>query len=183
MSSPWEKTMPQTFSVGARSLFVTVTAWLFIALASMGVVSAVVQQAMASGAPAVSTHGLPIVTAFLVEQLPWVLLAGLCFAVATLVAAVGMLIRLEWARRVFICVLAVTIVFNLAGLWLQHEVVQAVVAATLKAAPLPPSVAEAFVGFVTASRVMGVAMTLVGCALCGWIIRRLMSPAVRQEFA
>jgi len=28
-----------------------------------------------------------------------------------------------------------------------------------------------------------VLMTLVGCALLGWIIRRLMSARVRQEFA
>jgi hypothetical protein len=30
---------------------------------------------------------------------------------------------------------------------------------------------------------MAVLMTLVGCALLGWIIRRLMSAVVRQEFA
>jgi len=33
------------------------------------------------------------------------------------------------------------------------------------------------------ARVMAVAMTLVACALLAWIIRRLMSPLVRQEFA
>jgi hypothetical protein len=32
-------------------------------------------------------------------------------------------------------------------------------------------------------RVMAVVVTLIACGLLGWIIRRLMSPAVRQEFA
>jgi hypothetical protein len=40
-----------------------------------------------------------------------------------------------------------------------------------------------FGGFVTAARVMAVVVTLGACALLGWIIRRLMSPSIRQEFA
>ena len=38
-------------------------------------------------------------------------------------------------------------------------------------------------GFVTAARVMAVLVTVGACMLLVWIIRRLMSPAVRQEFA
>ena len=41
----------------------------------------------------------------------------------------------------------------------------------------------AFGGFVTAARVMAVLMTLFACSLLGWIIRRLMSSSIRQEFA
>ena len=37
--------MPQTFNVGARSLFVTTVAWVFIALSLLAVASAVVQNA------------------------------------------------------------------------------------------------------------------------------------------
>jgi hypothetical protein len=40
-----------------------------------------------------------------------------------------------------------------------------------------------FGGFVTAARVMAVLMTLGACLALLWIIRRLMSPTVRQEFA
>ena len=44
--------MPQTFNVGSRSLFVTVTAWVFIVLAAMASVSALLQNAaMASFLP------------------------------------------------------------------------------------------------------------------------------------
>ena len=38
--------MPQTFNVGARSLFVTAVAWLFIVLAALASASALVQNAM-----------------------------------------------------------------------------------------------------------------------------------------
>ena len=37
--------MPQTFNVGSRSAFVTLTAWLFIVVASLASASALVQNA------------------------------------------------------------------------------------------------------------------------------------------
>jgi hypothetical protein len=176
--------MPQTFNVGARSLFVTITAWFFIVVSLLATVSAVVQQASTGSIVALHpVQPLPLVTGFLVGYLPWVLGAGLALSLATLAASIGLLLRLDWARQVFIGLLVVAIVANLAGLWLQHEVVQSLVTSTLKSSPLPPTAADVFGGFVTASRVLGVAMTLAACALLAWIIRRLMSQPIRQEFA
>jgi len=176
--------MPQTYNVGARSLFVTITAWFFIVVSLLATASAVVEQAsVSSGVALHAVQPLPVVTGFLIGYLPWVLGAGLALSLATLAASIGLLLRLDWARQVFIGLLVVAIVANLAGIWLQHEVVQSLVSSTLKAAPLPPTAADVFGGFVTASRVMGVAMTLAACALLGWIIRRLMSQPIRQEFA
>ena len=80
---------------------------------------------------------------------------------ATLASAIGLLLRLDWARRVFIGMLVLAIVANLLGLWFQHEVVQSVVDATLSSAPLPQKALGVFGGFVTAARAMGAAMTLV----------------------
>lgn len=180
--------MTQTFSVGARSRFVTVTAWVFIVLGAMATVWAGLQNAavasMAAGlVPAESGPAAPLVTGLLLAYLPWVAGAGLVLSVATLTAAVGLLLRLDWARRVLIGVLALAIVANLLGLWIQHEVVQSVVDSTLETAPLPPQAAGVFGGFVIAARVMGGVVTLGACVLLAWIIGRLMSPAVRQEFA
>jgi hypothetical protein len=178
--------MPQTFNVGARSIFVTVTAWVFIVLGALASVSALVQNALvASLAPASDAHlpALPLLTSLLLGYLPWVVGTGLVMSLATLASAIGLLLRLDWARRAFIGLLAVAIVANLLGLWLQHEVVQSVVANTLSGAPLPAQAIGVFGGFVTAARVMAVLVTLGACSMLGWIIRRLMSPAVRQEFA
>jgi hypothetical protein len=171
--------MPITIAVGSRSLFVTATAWVFILIGMAASASALVQNAMlASLLPA--AHG---VTGWLTAYLPWVTLAGLALSVATLGSAIGLLLRIDWARRVFIGLLVVAIVANLLGLWLQQELMQAVVSSTLSAAVLPPKALGVFGGFVTAARVMAVVVTLGACGVMGWIIRRLMSASVRQEFA
>ena len=178
--------MPQTYNVGARSLFVTATAWVFIVLAVLTSMSALVQNAaVASLMPGmqVATERMPLLTGLLIGYLPWVVGTGLVMAIATLASAIGLLMRLDWARRSFIGLLVVAILANLLGLWLQQEVVQSVVSSTLSSAAIPQQAMGVFGGFVTAARVMAVLMTLVGCAFLGWIIRRLMSATVRQEFA
>jgi hypothetical protein len=180
--------MPQTFNVGSRSLFVTVTAWLFIVLGLLSSASALVQSAeVASLSTTLALAGTPLprplLTGWLLSYLPWVVGAGLVLSVATLVAAVGLLMRLEWARRSFIALLLVAMILNLAGLWLQQEVMLSLADITIARAPLPPLVAGVFGGFVVAARSMAVVVTLAGCGLLGWIIHKLMSPAVRQEFA
>ena len=180
--------MPQTYNVGARSLFVTATAWVFIILAALTSASALVQNAaVASLMPglqvATDRTPLPLLTGLLVGYLPWVVGTGLMMSLATLASAIGLLMRLDWARRTFIALLVVAICANLLGLWLQQELLQSVVSSTLSSAPIPQQALGVFGGFVTAARVMAVLMTLVGCALLGWIIRRLMSAGVRQEFA
>ena len=180
--------MPQTYTVGSRSLFVTATAWVFIILAALTSASALVQNAaVASLMPglqlATERNPLPLLTGLLVGYLPWVVGAGLVISLATLASAVGLLMRLDWARRTFIGLLVVAIMANLLGLWLQQEVVESVVSNTLSSVAIPAQALGVFGGFVTAARVMAVLMTLVGCALLVWIIRRLMSAGVRQEFA
>jgi hypothetical protein len=180
--------MPQTYNVGARSIFVTATAWVFIILAALASVSALVQNAaVASLMPglylATERNPLPLLTGLLIGYLPWVVGTGLVMSLATLASAIGLLVRLDWARRAFIGLLVVAIFANLLGLWLQQEVVQSVVNNTLSSVAVPQQAMSVFGGFVTAARVMAVLMTLVGCLLLGWIIRRLMSATVRQEFA
>jgi len=184
-----EQFMPHTINVGARSLFVTATAWVFIILGLLASASTLIQNAhvmsllpgMQAAAP--ESAPLPFLTGLLMAYLPAVLAAGLALSLATLASAIGLLLRLDWARRVFIGVLATTIVVNLAGLWLQHELVQSVVASTLTRATLPAQVLDVFGNFVTAARVMAVLVTLGACLMLGWIIRSLMSPVIRQEFA
>ena len=180
--------MPQTFTVGSRSLFVTLTAWVFIVLAALTSASALVQNAaVASLMPglqlATERNPLPLLTGLLLGYLPWVVGAGVVISLATLSSAIGLLMRLDWARRTFIGLLVVAIMANLLGLWLQQEVVQSVVSNTLSSVAIPAKALGVFGGFVTAARVMAVLMTLVACGLLGWIIRRLMSAGVRQEFA
>jgi hypothetical protein len=99
--------MPQTFNVGSRSLFVTAVAWVFIVLGALASLSALVQNAtvasMAPGTPVLAgSQPLPWLTGLLMGYLPWVVGAGLAVSLATLVCAIGLLLRVEWARRIFI---------------------------------------------------------------------------------
>ena len=180
--------MPHTIHVGGRSLLVTLTAWVFIVLGAIASASAVVQNAVvASLVPGMHVssdiHPLPSLTGLLMGYLTWVVGAGLLMSLATLASAIGLLLRLDWARRVFIGVLTLAIAANLAGLWLQQEVVHSLVSATLSSAPIPQQALGVFGGFVTAARVMAILFTLGACTMLAWIIRSLMSPRVRQEFA
>jgi len=180
--------MPQTLNVGSRSLFVTLTAWVFLVLGAAASLSALLQNAtLASWLPGLQGLGaaqpLPLLTGLLIGYLPWVVGAGLALSLATMASAAGLLLRVDQARRCFIGLLGLAIAANLLGLWLQHEVVQSLVEATLARAPLPAAAASVFGGFVTASQVMAVLVTLAACALLGWIMHRLMSASVRQEFS
>jgi len=182
--------MPQTYRVGARSRFVTATAWIFILLGALASASALIQNAaVASLMPGLQVGAgsgnaaLPLLTGLLVGYLPWVVGTGLVVSLATLASAIGLLLRLDWARRTFIGLLVFAIVANLLGLWLQQEVLQSVVHNTLSSVSIPAQALGVFGGFVTAARVMAVLMTLFACLLLGWIIRRLMSRSIRQEFA
>ena len=85
--------MPQTLNVGARSTFVTVTAWAFIVLAALACVSALVQNATVVSLvpgmrPAGDPAALPLLTGILVGYLPWVVGTGMLLAFATLASAI-----------------------------------------------------------------------------------------------
>jgi hypothetical protein len=180
--------MPQTFNVGSRSLFVSVTAWVFILLGIAATALSVIQgAATAALLPGFSLsldakplHGM---VQLLATHLPWVAGAALALSIGMLVAAVGLLLRLEWARRAFIVVVVLAIVANLAGLWLQQELLQALIDRTLSRAPMPREAAGVFGGFATVARAAAVTLSVATCLLLAWIIARLNTQAVRQEFA
>jgi hypothetical protein len=176
----------QTFKVGAPSLFVETTAWVAIVLAVLASGSALVQNAEVASALPAWRDGrdtlLPL-SRLLLDYLSWVMGAAVVLSAALLAAAIGLLMRQEWARLAFIGLLGVVIVANLAGLWLQHEVVHSLVHATLRTTPLPPQAAGVFDGLADATQIMAMLVTLAGCGGLAWVIRRLMSDAVRQEFA
>jgi hypothetical protein len=178
--------MPQTYNVGSRSLFVTFIAWLFIVLAAFACAWAVIQNATQTSWAAEfvgDRASLPWLSGLLVRYLPWVLSAAAALSLATLVCAVGLLNRVEWARRVFIGLLVVAMVVDLAGLWLQQEFIHLFVQSALSQGTLPHNAARLFDGVVTTARLLAGFLTLVACLALGGIIRRLMSPSVRQEFA
>jgi hypothetical protein len=122
-------------------------------------------------------------TQWLPDLLPWLQGGALMLAAVTAAAAVGLLRRRDWARRVFIVLLGVAIALNLAGLGVQQALVLWLVHATLDHVVMPQAVAPVFEGFVVATRSMSALVTLGGCALMAVIAWRLGQPMIRQEFA
>lgn len=156
--------MPQTFTVGSRSWFVNIAGWLIIGLAGVLTVAALSAWVLGTGGP----H-------------PW-LLAVTLTAVPAAVSAVGLLQRLDWARRLFIGMLSLTAAVGLAGLWWQLGAL----AASLRAAPPAGDAAalwQRLPGGEAAAWVLAAVITLALAAVWAWVVRRLRSPMVRQEFA
>jgi hypothetical protein len=176
-----DEAVVQSFHVGAPSRFVTAVAWCLIVLALacaatfLGLSLSV--DALASGSR------MPIWTQGWMPQGASPVVSGCAVAaVAVLSTAVGLLRRHNWARILMIGLLGFALVANLAGLWLQQEVVQSVVNSTLRQVTLPAAAHDVFSGFVVTSRILAAALTLACCVLLAWVIARLMSAQVRREF-
>ncbi len=174
--------MPQTYNVGSRSRFVTFVAWLFILFGAFACEWAVIQNATNSSWIGRLT-GEKGLTGLLLHYLPWVFSSAIALSLAIVACAFGLLRRVEWARRVFIALLMVAIGVDLASLWLQQEFVHLMVDPALRGLSMSQQAAELFGGMVTAARLLAAAITLVASVALVAIIRRLMSPAIRQEFA
>jgi hypothetical protein len=180
--------MPQTFNVGSRSLFVSVTAWVFILLGAAASALTLIQGAATASllpgfALGFGARPLQGMAGLLAAHMPWVAGVALALSIGTLAAAIGLLLRLEWARRAFIVVVVLAMVTNLAGLWLQQELLQGLIDHTLSRTPLPREAAGVFGGFATVARAAAVTLSVFTCVLLAWIIGRLSTQSVRQEFA
>ena len=176
--------MPHTLNVGAPSRFVNLVGWAAIVMAALVAVIAGLQYAhVASMLPQWQQRPLPLVSAWLLRDLPWVLGAAAVLSLLLVAAAIGLLLRLDWARRTFIALVMTAIAVHLGGLWLQHELVQVLVLDSMPPGSVPAAVVGLFGGLATAAQVLAMMVTLAACMLLAWVIARLRSEPVRQEFA
>jgi hypothetical protein len=174
-----------------RSTFVTVVAWTFIAIAGFASFIAVLQALMfvfvfpADQFPtAESPKGLeemPAFFRFMFQHIKWFFVFFWTLSVVTLVCAIGLLRRKNWARLAFVALMAIGIVWNLSGIWLQEQM--------MSSFPKPPvqdaRAAEFQAGFETMMTIMRFAMAAFAIAisvLFAWIIKRLVSRSIKAEF-
>jgi hypothetical protein len=97
----------------------------------------------------------------------------------TLVSAIGLLRRWNWARLCFIGLMALGIAWQLAGLGLQYTVFSSI------QSQFPGQAAHGgpdMTPFFLAIGVFSVIFALGLAVLFGWIIKRLLSPAIAAEF-
>ena len=167
-----------------RSTFVTVVAWVFIILSGFVSLIALLQNVMVQfmfprddlikalennpAAANMSTMDRLMLTGF-----EFFLAAFLVIALVSFASAVGLLRRKNWARRLFIGVLSIGVLVNLAGLILQM---------TLWSAGSDSDLPADFQTMRMVIQVFNslIAVTLV--AVCAWLVWKLMSPQIKAEF-
>lgn len=163
------------------STFVTVVAWIFIICSGLATLMSLMQNIMIhlmfnkdkfSQMP----EDMPAGSAFMFGNFQLIFLAFLLICILMLVSSIGLLKRKNWARLVFIFVLSIGILWSLASL-----IFQAVFFSTMPEMAQSTELQE----FETMKSVMlwFTAIISIGFAiLFGWIIKRLMSDTVKQEF-
>ena len=170
------------------STFVTAVAWTFIVLAGVATFISLLQNVLVNIlAPAFETDfarvrgsgQLPWIVAFMFEHVRLLMAIYLLLSTATFVSAIGLLKRQEWARLVFIAMMAIGIALNAAGVALSFAFYSAIPSVP----PTTPSPfgdqAKLIVAMIIGINVL---FTVGLMALFAWIIKRLISAEVRSEF-
>jgi membrane associated rhomboid family serine protease len=119
---------------------------------------------------------MPPGASFMFEHFRLIMLAFLVLRIIMLVSSIGLLKRKSWARLVFIVVLSLGILWSLGGVLLQ-----AVLFSSMPEFQHDPKFQE----FQTMQSIMQWFMAIFGigmAVLLGWIVKRLVSGAVKKEF-
>jgi hypothetical protein len=173
-----------------RSGFITALAWSFIILAAFATLITLLQNILlalmfpmeemrAALREMQKSQPMPAFFVLVFENFQLVFALALASSVVTLVAAIGLLKRRNWARLLFIVILAFGVVWNLAGLATPFYM-----NALIPEIPghAPPGVEDNFklvwhimIGFITLT-------CLVFAALFAWVVKRLLAGDIKREF-
>ena len=173
-----------------RSTFVTAIAWLFIVLAGFATCVFVLQNIMIDSmlrAPDTQTAlaepggqgDLPGLAGFAVRHMRLGMLTFLALCASTLAAAIGLLLRKNWARMLFVGLMALGIVWNVGGVIVQYRVISALLRVHASA---PNPIRAPWETLTTITAVFSSVMALGFAGLFGWVIKRLLSTDIRREF-
>lgn len=177
-------------TVVGRSGFVTGLAWVFIVLAGFATVIAILQNVMlalmfpaeelrAAVKESENAQPMPALFRFMFENFRYFFAGFLVLSVGTLVTAIGLLKRKNWARLIFVAILAFGVVWNLASLAMPFVMTSMI--------PEMPAHAQSdfhdnfklmwniMIGFTV---VIGLAFA----ALFAWVIKRLLGDDIKREF-
>ncbi len=164
-----------------RSTFVTVIGWIFAVLSGLSLLMAVMQNIMLHTVfPLEQMTGdipadMPAMAAFMFENFALLFLIPLVVSAVILAGSVGLIRRLEWARKLMVGVM------GLAALWSLLSVVFQV-AWMGQFGDVPGDMAGTFQAMQIFMTVFALLWGLGFAALFGWITKRLMSWDTKQEF-
>lgn len=174
-----------------RSSFVTVIAWIFIVISGFTTFISLLQNILINTVfpfekfqeAKASAPKMPPMFDFMFDHFRFFFLAFLLVSVVELVCAIGLLRRLNWARLMFVGILALGIVWTVGGLMLQHFMMDSMMRFQMDTAPsMPPDFEAQMKGMMIAVRVFSALFALGFAVLYAWIIKRLLSPSIAAEF-
>jgi hypothetical protein len=179
----------------AKSTFVTVVAWIFIALSSFGTIMSISQNIMIqimlrgrdmSHAALALPPGAPPFVALIFANIQWFFLAVLLIMVLALVSSIGLLRRLNWARLCFIGLMALAIAWQILGLVIQLAVFSSMKAlfsnVTAQGNPNVTVQGTLDMTMFIVVAIMSVLFALGLSTIFGWIIKKLLSAPITAEF-
>lgn len=171
------------------STFVTVLAWIFIVFGGLATLMAVAQNILISTMPpfgemsqqiAQEQGGVPAPAKFMFNNVRLIFAGFLVLSAVTLVSAIGLLRRRNWARLILIALLALGIVWNVGSvLFLQYTMIQSAPPSALN---VPEGVRAQMEAMENVMLVFSSVMAIGFAILFAWIIKRLVSPSVTREF-
>lgn len=179
-------------AAGSRSTFVSVVAWIFIALSAISLLSGLMvdivfnvafRGALFQQMSAAAEQHLPPLALFMFHHVRWLITAFLVISLVELLAAIGLLLRKEWGRRLFILFMAGAILWKLVNLVFQFAYPARMHAVPFMPATVPADITHGFQVFGTVMEIFSAVVAVGFCVLYGWIIKRLVSPKIRAEFA
>lgn len=172
-----------------QSVFVTVVAWLFIIISGFAAFITLLQNIMfhfvfqtdkmhEAMTQQQAAGEIPPMAEFMFSHMH--LFFGLMFVLAVLMlaAAIGLLLRKNWARITFIGLMIVGIVWNLGSLAAQQFF--------MRGMPMPDDAPADFVhqtqSMMSVMTVFSILIAVIVSVLFAWIAWKLSSTRIRQEF-
>ncbi len=181
-----EEHMNERDAVQPKSTFVTVLAWIFITLAGFATFISIMQNIMITlmfpvkevtqslNSPEIQKN-MPASATFMFSNIRLFFFAFLVVSSTTLISSIGLLKRRNWGRVLFIAIMLLGIAWNIFTLVFQQFVMP-----SMFEMPGPPE--SNFKAMMTVMGIFTFFMALGISILFGWIIKRLVSSKIRQEF-
>jgi len=177
-----------------HSKFVTAVSWVFIAIGGLGTLISLMQalvfrvvlrneEVQSLLHRIENAEQIPGIFLFMFNNIHLMILFSLLAAIVMLIVAIGLLKRKEWARIGFIVLMVLAIIWNLASLVLQFALFDDMFFLPHMAEIPNQEVLQVFQGIMLFGKIISALMVAAFSVLFGWIISKLVSPAIRKEFA
>jgi hypothetical protein len=174
-----------------RSSFVTVLGWIFVCLAGFATLMSLLQNLMFQMVPAIqqklATQPIPaemaVPVGWIFSHIIWISRVLLLVSVTALISSVGLLLRRNWGRRLFIGLMGFAIAYHVLGLAFQWWLLGSAQSLMYLPPNAPANVVDGMRSFMRVMQIYAAMMPIGFSVLYGWIIKRLCSPAVQREFS